>query len=473
MPLQSHPTLPLPLGPTVGEFLWISGFWDVRKDGCCNQKSDMSGCHSKTQSKHTPRMRIETWNGSLDMGVMDWQIQLAGALSQDRLGTVHCEILLVWTWNYAALAAPSFATGWPRTLVATCHLKGQPSARLVILLNSVWLGIDSTINSRALLFDAVGGPGGPGGPASCSRDQGASEPLIWGTMGYLSRLRALASSSLRTCCAWSLLWRPHRCGKLSFRFWSFWSYTWRHKGWGSKSLFSNTEIDFCLADYHPFRGLQVKVAGLQGQRDEFWGHSIWVGNIWQYWNVFEIHKPQIWIDLAGLWIGPFVFGRGYHGKTQTSIISCGDPSGHLGANLVQAQKSWTWRREDFWFVFDFLLAFFMVLETWVIAVAARQRSAEIGRGPTASAEKKPMPWGRNQVLMVTGEDLFLIDTSVLRRVFYGVFQAKNHGILLPCEGEVCKIVQNLISRYQQRSHNRPPHWIWCQSTSCHLFVTLW
>lgn len=42
--------------------------------------------------------------------------------------------------------------------------------------------------------------------------------------------------------------------------------------------------------------------------------------------------------------------------------------------------------KDFWFVFDFLLAFFMVLETWVIAV----------------------------VLMVTGEDLFLINTSVLR-----------------------------------------------------------
>ena len=28
--------------------------------------------------------------------------------------------------------------------------------RLVILLNSVWLGIDSTINRRALLFQAVG-----------------------------------------------------------------------------------------------------------------------------------------------------------------------------------------------------------------------------------------------------------------------------------------------------------------------------
>jgi len=42
--------------------------------------------------------------------------------------------------------------------------------------------------------------------------------------------------------------------------------------------------------------------------------------------------------------------------------------------------------KDFWFVFDFLLAFFMILETWVIA------------------------W----VLMVTGEDLFLINTSVLR-----------------------------------------------------------
>ena len=31
----------------------------------------------------------------------------------------------------------------------------DPHPRGVILLNSVWLGIDSTINRRALLFDAA------------------------------------------------------------------------------------------------------------------------------------------------------------------------------------------------------------------------------------------------------------------------------------------------------------------------------
>ena len=40
--------------------------------------------------------------------------------------------------------------------------------------------------------------------------------------------------------------------------------------------------------------------------------------------------------------------------------------------------------EDFWFVFDFLLAFFMVLETWVIAVAARQKRGQAARPSEAS-----------------------------------------------------------------------------------------
>ena len=309
--------------------------------------------------------------------------------------------------------------------------KGQPSARLVILLNSVWLGIDSTINSRALLFDAVGGPGN-----TCVLQGPASEPL----MGYLCRLRPLASSSLRTCCAWSLVWR-HRCGKLSFRFWSFW-YILIHmktqKGWGSKSLFSDTLANFCLADYHPFRGLQVKVAGLQGQRDHRILRSQYLGR--QYMAILEcIWDPQTTdLDRFGRTLNwPLCFWEELPWKDPNIYHLLWGSIGPSGC------ISWTWRREDFWFVFDFLLAFLMVLETWVIAVAARQRSAE-GRRLQL---QMPMPWVGIQVLMVTGEDLFLIDTSVLRRVF---FRPKN-GILLPCEGEVCKIVQN----NQQISAKKP------------------
>lgn len=43
--------------------------------------------------------------------------------------------------------------------------------------------------------------------------------------------------------------------------------------------------------------------------------------------------------------------------------------GHGKVGRVSPKKGLLGKLQDFWFVFDFLLAFFMVLETWVIALA--------------------------------------------------------------------------------------------------------
>ena len=102
----------------------ISGsFWDVRKDGCCNQKSNMSGCHSKTQSKHTPRMRIETWDGS--MAVLTWGSWIGRSSSQEHYHKTGWAQYIAKSYWFEHGTMPLWlhpvSPQGGSTLVATCH----------------------------------------------------------------------------------------------------------------------------------------------------------------------------------------------------------------------------------------------------------------------------------------------------------------------------------------------------------------
>lgn len=63
------------------------------------------------------------------------------------------------------------------------------------------------------------------------------------------------------------------------------------------------------------------------------------------------------------------FDRDGQRRNESKKGTCTESDPRLGGLEILPGK----QLEDFWFVFDFLLALFMILETWIIAVVARHK----------------------------------------------------------------------------------------------------